>query len=146
MTTYDWFGLYRLSLTPDFSDYKVFTHFSEDVYAGNGHQKEDFIVQCVYNGNPCNVTAFHTFRHAVSGNCFVFNSIMAQKEGERATPLKFTNDAPAKGLKISLFLEHDEYLGLMGQSSGKRNKKLGLRSSFQSYLFSSFNETPANHC
>ena len=117
---YDWFSLYRASKFPNFSDLKVFVKFTEDIVAGNGHQKEDFIAQCLYNSHACSATDFHTFRHSLYGNCFTFNSIMSQTGDEDLISMNVTHDGAENGLVVSLFLENDEYLGLMGQSTGAR--------------------------
>ena len=68
----------------------MFAQFTEEEFAGNGHRKENFIVQCLFNRQPCDAGSFHTFRHFLNGNCFTFNSIMRQND-ERAAALELND-------------------------------------------------------
>ena len=60
------------------------------------------------------------FQHSTFGNCFTFNSaINPQNENSSYVNISQTSRIGSKnGLAISMFLENDEYLGLIGQKSG----------------------------
>ena len=107
---------------PDFSDFKKFVKLKEEELIGNGHQKEDFIAQCVFDHEICNSTSFRTFQHELFGNCFTFNSIVdARKSGDSGDKAKSTSKVGSEnGLALSLFLETDEFVGSIGHYSGAR--------------------------
>ena len=119
---YDWYSVYKNSKMPDFSDFRKFTKFTQDELVGNGHQKEDFIVQCVFDGEVCDITWFHKFQHVSYGNCFSFNSVInAQGKSQYLGEARYTSKVGSEnGLALSLFLEADEYLGVMGHKTGVR--------------------------
>ena len=118
--TYDWYSVYQSSKMPDFSDFTKFIKFEQDEFVGNGHQKEDFIVQCAFDGKPCDSSWFQKFQHASFGNCFTFNSVVnAQNVNQTSTDPKITSKVGSKnGLSITLFLDNEEYLGILGQKTG----------------------------
>ena len=107
---------------PDFSDFKKFIRFEQEELVGNGHQKEDFIVQCVFDGDVCGVSSFQKFQHVSFGNCFSFNSVVgAQGMASDISEPKVTSKVGSEnGLALSLFLENDEYLGVIGHKTGAR--------------------------
>ena len=117
---YDWYSVYRSSKMPDFSDFTKFIKFKWEEIVGNGHQKEDSIVQCVFDGKICDTSWFQTFQHASFGNCFTFNSAI-NPYGENSTNRKTLETSKVgleNGLALSLFIDKDEYLGVIGQKFG----------------------------
>ena len=119
---YDWYSVYNNSKMPDFSDFRKFIKFKQEELIGNGHQKEDLIVQCVFDGQICGIDWFRKFQHVSFGNCFTFNSVVdAQGDMENVRhPRSTTKTSSENGLALSLFLENEEYLGIIGHSSGLR--------------------------
>ena len=120
---YNWFAAYEKSNMPDFSDFKNFVKFEQIEIIGNGHQKSDFIVQCVFNGEFCEPSHFETVQTPLYGNCFLFNTVVkpqASKNGSVGTPRHTSKMGSQYGLKLSLFLDKDEYIGILGQNSGAR--------------------------
>ena len=120
---YDWLGLHDSSNMPDFSDFKSFVKFERREIIGNGHRKEDFIAQCVFDGSGCTVDRdFQTIQNQDFGNCFTFNSAndVTKQNDENFNVRSSTNTGFASGLKLSLFLDKDEYIGVLGQNSGAR--------------------------
>ena len=111
---YDWYGAYIESEMPDFSDFRHLLNLDAEEIIGNGHQAKDFIIQCVFDRMLCSYRHFKTTQTKEYGNCFSFNSIdnLAVEK-----PYNTTKFGATSGLKISLFLDLDEYLGLTGQSS-----------------------------
>ncbi|XP_002737666.1 uncharacterized protein LOC100371123 [Saccoglossus kowalevskii] len=66
-----------------------------------GHQFEDMLIKCQYNGGKCGHSDFTVFQDNKLGNCFTFNS-----------PSPVNVAGTQNGLKLTLSLEQDEYLGL----------------------------------
>ncbi|XP_070576037.1 uncharacterized protein [Ptychodera flava] len=112
----DWQGFMTFSSTPDFSDLEDVLKLDKEEIQKYGHQLEDFVLQCVFNGHPCNITQqFVTFQHDVYGNCFKFN------HGRIGQPLlNATNAGYSSGLILTLFMEQPEYLSLYGRDVGAR--------------------------
>ncbi|XP_071942315.1 acid-sensing ion channel 2-like [Antedon mediterranea] len=74
-----------------------------DFVKRTGHQKEDFIVQCVWKEEDCAETDFvHTFTHL--GNCYTFNK--ASDDTERKISM---NAGASNGLRLVFNVEVDEY-------------------------------------
>ena len=119
---YDWFSVYKNSRMPNFSDFKKFVKLKEDELVGNGHQKVDFIAQCVFDGEICNSSSFRTFQHELYGNCFTFNSIVDARNSEELVgkARRTSKVGSENGLSLSLFLEIEEFLGSIGQFLGAR--------------------------
>ena len=87
---YDWFSIAHKS--PGLTDFKKFLRFKENEIVGNGHQKRDFIVQCNFDNDPCNLTDFKTFQHVSYGNCFTFNAVVdVRGESSNLNGPKFTS-------------------------------------------------------
>ena len=104
---------------PDFSDFRRFVKFEEDEIVGNGHQKGDFIVQCIFDGHVCDdKMTFYEFQHASFGNCFTFNAAVRPRTPNISQVTSTSNVGSENGLILSLFFENDEYLGALGQTSG----------------------------
>ena len=112
----DWFAAYGQSTMPDYSDFRSYLKLRNSEIIGNGHHKEDFIIQCTFNDRLCSYLGFQTTQDTLFGNCFTFNSVA----NSAAKPLQTTKTGSSSGLKLSLFLDKDEYLGILGQSSGAR--------------------------
>ncbi|XP_070564510.1 uncharacterized protein [Ptychodera flava] len=111
----DWNGFVTFSSTPDFSDLKQVLQLSAEEIKEYGHQAEDFILQCSYNERPCNHSDFKPFQDIVYGNCYTFN------HGTDGDVIRNATKSGAQyGLKLTLFTEQHEYLGIYGQESGVR--------------------------
>ncbi|XP_077862017.1 degenerin unc-8-like [Saccoglossus kowalevskii] len=110
----DWNGFVTFSATPDFSDLQNVLQLNTEEINEYGHQAEDFILQCSYNERPCNYSDFKSFESKVYGNCFTFN------HGEDGDLRNATKSGAQYGLKLTLFTEQHEYLGIYGQESGVR--------------------------
>ena len=117
---YDWFQAFQMSVMPDYSDFRNFLNFEKAEIIGNGHQKEDFIVQCVYDGALCGPQSFSTTQHPEFGNCFSFNAVINIHSNVTRKPKTTLLTGSENGLKLSLFLDKDEYVGILGQKSGAR--------------------------
>ncbi|XP_070563558.1 uncharacterized protein [Ptychodera flava] len=108
-------GFVTFSSTPDFSDVRRVLKLTADEIEEYGHQAKDFILQCTFGGIPCNYSQFSMFSHDVYGNCYTFN----RGSGDDRLWVSYTAGANS-GLKLTLFVEQDEYLGVFGQSAGVR--------------------------
>ncbi|XP_070561544.1 uncharacterized protein [Ptychodera flava] len=103
------------SNTPDFSDLNQVLRLSQEELRRMGHQGQDLIVQCTYDQRECSVKDFLQFQNDVYGNCYTFN------HGRNGSPLrKASNTGSEFGLKLTLFTEQAEYIGIFGQETGVR--------------------------
>ena len=59
---FDWYGAFKESVMPDFSDFKQLLSLKADEIIGNGHQAQDFIIQCVFDGMLCSYRHFKTIQ------------------------------------------------------------------------------------
>ncbi|XP_063721947.1 amiloride-sensitive sodium channel subunit gamma-like [Symsagittifera roscoffensis] len=102
---------------PDFSDFQKLVRFTRAETIGNGHLKEDFIVQCNFDNQRCGPENFKTGQFDKLGNCFSFNSV---QHDISVPPLNTSQTGASFGLKLTLFIDKDEYLGIAGQFSGAK--------------------------
>nr|XP_006818286.1 PREDICTED: uncharacterized protein LOC102801560 [Saccoglossus kowalevskii] len=112
----DWLGFMTFSSSPDFSDIRSVLKLTPEEIYNYGHQLNDFILQCSFDQQPCNMSEdFTTFQDDKYGNCFEFN---------RAEPGRKTHDATRTGanfgLKLTLFMEQSEYISIYGRDAGAR--------------------------
>ncbi|XP_076359009.1 acid-sensing ion channel 4-A-like [Tachypleus tridentatus] len=79
-----------------------------------GHQLEDFLVQCIFEGKSCSsIKYFARKGNALYGNCYVFNS--------RAFPTNYSKEikritrhsGPRHGLELILYVEPNEYMPII---------------------------------
>ena len=106
--------MYHNSTLPPFTDFRQLTYFNQQLVKYNGYAAEDFIVQCSFDG--CSSADFHAFQHPYYGNCFTFNSIRNVPNSDNYTTTSRTGKA--YGLKLTLFLDVDEYFGLFASNAG----------------------------
>ncbi|XP_006826136.1 epithelial sodium channel subunit gamma-2-like, partial [Saccoglossus kowalevskii] len=104
------------SSSSDYSDVQNVLKLTKGEINKYGHQAKDFIIQCSFDGITCDYRDFHVFQNDEYGNCFTFNSGI--QNGEL---IKNSNRPGARyGLKLTLFIEQDEYIPLYGQEAGVR--------------------------
>ena len=116
----DYFSLYQASLLPDFSDFRSAVVLHKDLIKLNGHQKGDFIIQCTFDGHKCSEDFFKTYQDPFFGNCFSFNSIRDRNLSEPLFIRKTSKTGQEYGLKLSLFVDVEEYIGVFTHYSGAR--------------------------
>ncbi|XP_006816276.1 uncharacterized protein LOC102803109 [Saccoglossus kowalevskii] len=113
--TPDWKRYLTYSSSTDYSDLRdVLTLNMSDVFK-YGHQFEDFVLQCAFNENKCDQSDFSTFQNDRYGNCFTFNNVRNDALTRRADKM-----GSQYGLKLTLYIEQDEYIPLYGQEAGVR--------------------------
>ena len=117
---HDFYSLLKASELSDFSDFRLAVLFSKDLILYNGHQKQDFIVQCTYDGRKCDANFFKTFQEPFYGNCFSFNSIRDQNTSNPWFIRSSSKTGQEFGLKLTLFLDTDEYMGLLAPTAAVR--------------------------
>ncbi|XP_070545385.1 uncharacterized protein [Ptychodera flava] len=111
----DWYGFKTFSSTPDYSDLRSVLKLTGEEIAKYGHQAEDFILQCTYDEKTCSHSDFSTFQDDHYGNCFRFN------HGRSGTVIRDANRQGALyGLRLTLFLEQNEYISIYGRNAGAR--------------------------
>ncbi|CAH1789854.1 unnamed protein product [Owenia fusiformis] len=84
-----------------------------------GHSAQDMIVSCTFDSKKCNYTLFKTFQNSYYGNCFTFN----YDDGNSTTQevvFNTTKKGSRFGLKLTLNIERQEYIGLFAHGSGVR--------------------------
>ncbi|XP_078698642.1 epithelial sodium channel subunit alpha-like isoform X1 [Branchiostoma floridae x Branchiostoma belcheri] len=80
-----------------------------------GHQGQDFIQECQFDGRTCSHRNFTTFEDSTYGNCFTFNK---DKDGEVLHTA--TSAGPLHGLSLILYIEQDEYIPAIAEKAGAR--------------------------
>ncbi|XP_055930200.1 FMRFamide-activated amiloride-sensitive sodium channel-like isoform X2 [Argiope bruennichi] len=70
-----------------------------------GHQSENFIKTCTFNGESCSISNFSNFLSIEFGNCFTFNGNYETKGKTLQTPYI----GPNSGLELTLNLEVQDY-------------------------------------
>jgi hypothetical protein len=121
ITPYDWRSAYRLSEKPDYSDFRAFALFNEFELKWYGSLREDFIAQCTFDGRKCDAIDFMMYQTPKFGNCFSFNSIRNKTKDEKGEwrDIRTTSKTGQQyGLKLTLFLDHEEYVGVLSQDAG----------------------------
>ncbi|XP_072025218.1 uncharacterized protein [Amphiura filiformis] len=113
----DWNTFVSFSSTADFSDLEDVLQLTGDEIAKYGHQDEDLILQCTYNEQECNISKFVRFLDDTYGNCYTFNYV--GKDSDK-TPIQSTRASSNYGLKMTMFLEQNEYLSIFGREAGIR--------------------------
>ena len=122
-----YFALWKASELPDYSDFREVVIFPQDIIRSIGYQKNDFIVQCTYDGRECSSEYFKTFQDPYFGNCFSFNSIRGRSMSKPIHIRKSSKTGQEFGLKLTLFVNAKEYVGVFGQDIGA---KLALHDPF----------------
>ncbi|XP_011679726.2 amiloride-sensitive sodium channel subunit alpha-like [Strongylocentrotus purpuratus] len=114
---YDWWGFYSASVADDFSDLINVVNPSQEQLMGYGHQLEKFLIQCTYDQQPCNMSSdFRVWQSRYYGNCFTFNFGMM----ETAEAITTSKTGALNGLHLTLWVEEDEYMGLLSPSRGAK--------------------------
>ena len=116
----DYFTLWKASNLPDYSDFREVVSFPQELIQDIGYQKDDFIVQCTYDGRKCSSDFFRTFQDSYYGNCFSFNSIRGRNLSKTLFIRKSSKTGQEFGLKLTLFINSASYLGIFGQDVGAK--------------------------
>ncbi|XP_077862656.1 uncharacterized protein LOC102808992 [Saccoglossus kowalevskii] len=113
----DWNGFIAYSNAPDNSDLVDVLKLPVEKTAKYGHQLNDFVLECTFDGNKCNMSSdFKEFYDGRYGNCFQFNPYNNDRKHGH-----FSTKTGAKyGLKMTLFTEQNEYISIYGRDSGAR--------------------------
>ncbi|XP_075264353.1 epithelial sodium channel subunit gamma-like, partial [Convolutriloba macropyga] len=118
-TSPDWFDAYKLSNFEDLRDLYDFTLMDRDLVENTGNDVNSFIRSCAYDQQECSVDDFHQFEHVRYGNCFTFNAPIGNDGNFNESQIVRTGRTGGDyGLKLTLFVDSDDYLGLLGQNTG----------------------------
>ena len=122
MAEFDWRSAYDDSTALDYSDIRPFARFPIEDLNYLGTQANDFIVQCTYDGRECSPTQFKRYANPKYGNCFIYNSIFdaSRKNGLYSAIRNTSKTGEEFGLKLTLFLDKEEYIGVLSQNSAAR--------------------------
>ncbi|XP_035658211.1 uncharacterized protein LOC118403579 [Branchiostoma floridae] len=107
----DWKGFIQNSQTDDFSDITDISTASKHEVEDLGHQKKDLILQCTFDKKKCSLDDFKVSQNSKYGNCFTFNH-------DQDNVLETTKIGAGYGLKLTLNVEINEYIGIFGQDPG----------------------------
>ncbi|XP_078581260.1 degenerin-like protein unc-105 [Branchiostoma floridae x Branchiostoma japonicum] len=107
----DWKGFIQNSQTDDFSDITDISTASKHEVEDLGHQKKDLILQCTFDKKKCSLDDFKVSQNSKYGNCFTFNH-------DQDNVLETTKIGAGYGLKLTLNVESNEYIGIFGQDPG----------------------------
>ena len=119
LVAYDWLTVYKSAKKPDYADLRDFALFSTNEIKWFGTQVVDFIAQCTFDGRDCDYNSFEIFQNPKFGNCFVFNSILNQSKVDGEYQHRSTSKTGQQyGLKLSLFTNTAEYIGVLSQNVG----------------------------
>ena len=120
LEAHDWMTVYIDSKKPDYADLREFALFTINEMKWFGTQAVDFIAQCTFDGRDCDHEAFEVFQNPKFGNCFVFNSILNQSmvNGEFKSIRSTSKTGQEYGLKLTLFTNTEEYIGVLSQQIG----------------------------
>nr|XP_039273463.1 amiloride-sensitive sodium channel subunit beta-like [Styela clava] len=111
----DWWGLLNSTSADNLALIGSLVRATANETKHLGHQPEDFIVQCSFDNSPCSYRDFRMFQHKRYGNCFTFN------HGTLGDQLRFTSrSGTSYGLKMTLFIDQEEYIGLLTPEAGVR--------------------------
>ena len=106
-----YYSLWRATSLPDFSDFRRVVNFKRDVVASIGHQIDDFIVQCTYDGLKCDGNMFKPYQDHHYGNCFSFNSIRSRNVSDPISLRQSSKTGQEFGLKLTFFVDAEDYVG-----------------------------------
>ncbi|XP_078662477.1 uncharacterized protein LOC144906232 [Branchiostoma floridae x Branchiostoma belcheri] len=109
----DWAGFISNSFTDDYSDISDISTASREEIDELGHQKEDFVLQCTFDKRRCKLRELHKFQNSKFGNCYTFNPGMGIQD-----EISTMKSGARYGLKMTLFVEKNEYVGIFGQEPG----------------------------
>ncbi|XP_070542967.1 amiloride-sensitive sodium channel subunit gamma-like [Ptychodera flava] len=91
----------------------IMSHLPSEVRNKTGHQKEDLIQECVFNGIKCSSKNFTLVLNPKYGNCYSFNT------GTNGADIVHTSKpGPSTGLRLTLYIEQDEYLNGITENAG----------------------------
>nr|BAO27804.1 epithelial sodium channel gamma [Protopterus annectens] len=79
-----------------------------------GYSADELIVSCMYDGQACDSRNFTLFQHPLHGNCYTFNS------GNDGNILQTLIGGNARGLKLILYTENDDYNPFLFTSMGAK--------------------------
>ncbi|XP_066273655.1 amiloride-sensitive sodium channel subunit alpha-like [Branchiostoma lanceolatum] len=78
-----------------------------------GHQYQDLILECAYNGRACSKKDFRLILDEKYGNCYTFNS-------DKVSLRKVKDPGPGHGLQTTMYIEQDEYVPAVTPAAGVR--------------------------
>ncbi|XP_070574537.1 acid-sensing ion channel 1-like [Ptychodera flava] len=111
-----WQDFLTFSSSQDYTDLRKLLKFNKNELAEFGHQLQDFVLQCSFNDEMCDIPSdFIQTQNDEYGNCYTYN------HGQDGARLKYTNgEIVGTGLKLTLYIEQDEYVPFYGQDAGVR--------------------------
>ncbi|KAF6036229.1 SCNN1D [Bugula neritina] len=92
----------------------VASYTSDSMLRGMGHDIEEMLQGCTFQGRTCGPEDFYQFYDRKYGNCYTFNSGMDQQVA------KVTSPGAPFGLSLTLFINQPMYVPALSKQSGVR--------------------------
>ncbi|XP_072916997.1 epithelial sodium channel subunit beta-like [Hemitrygon akajei] len=92
----------------------ILSNASQSERQAMAEQGEDFILACLFGGQPCNLDNFTQLMHPMYGNCYIFNW------GSNGQILMSSNPGAEFGLKLVLDISQDDYNPFLSFAAGAR--------------------------
>ncbi|XP_070566547.1 amiloride-sensitive sodium channel subunit beta-2-like [Ptychodera flava] len=82
-----------------------------------GHEIQDLLLTCLWKGYPCSPRNFTRVWNAAYGNCYMFH---VANSNEHTKPLMINKPGRDNGLTLELFVNQDNYIPDITETSGIR--------------------------
>ncbi|XP_076465407.1 epithelial sodium channel subunit gamma-like [Babylonia areolata] len=92
----------------------VTVKMEEDKLRVSGHEINDLLLSCTFNGWQCSPSNFSYFHNYKFGNCYTFNSDKSPMVAKTKFP------GPDFGLNMEMFIHQDEYVSALASEAGVR--------------------------
>ncbi|XP_063725435.1 uncharacterized protein LOC134853378 [Symsagittifera roscoffensis] len=112
-----WQIYYETSKHEDYSDVVDLGMMTREEIKLLGHQQDEFIIQCTFDGKTCSKQWFTEFQNDMYGNCWTFNDA----SGQNGSQLHNISQAGVRhALQLTIFLDVANYLGILSHRTGAR--------------------------
>ena len=111
-----WRIYYDTSKHEDYSDVVDLGMMTRQEIKLLGHQQDEFIIQCTFDGKTCSKDWFKEFQNDMYGNCWTFN------DGSQNAELlwNISQAGVRHALQLTVFLDVANYLGILSHRTGAR--------------------------
>ncbi|KAG9476854.1 hypothetical protein GDO78_002312 [Eleutherodactylus coqui] len=79
-----------------------------------GYPADELLINCVFDGKPCDARNFTLFYHPLYGNCYTFN------DAKRGQLLESSMGGAEAGLKLIMYIDEEEYNPYLSTAAGAK--------------------------
>ncbi|XP_071976404.1 epithelial sodium channel subunit gamma [Engystomops pustulosus] len=79
-----------------------------------GYTADDLLINCFFDGKPCDARNFTLFHHSLYGNCYTFN------DAQQKDLLESSMGGAESGLKLVIYIDEDEYNPYLVTAAGAK--------------------------